>query len=105
MPAYFTLDLATTCMSPLADKETWHLLPTAPAILPTTTKYFDRAAMATLATLLTVHCRDVAVMGRMKCFKIKLFVLDLLKGFFFGYFCFVGPSRAEAKVGSRKREF
>ena len=31
-------------MSPLAGKETWHLLPTTPAMLPTATKYFDRAA-------------------------------------------------------------
>ena len=31
-------------MSPLAGKETWHSLPTTPAILSTATKYFDRAA-------------------------------------------------------------
>ena len=31
-------------MSPLEGKETCHLLPTTPAVLPTATKYFDRAS-------------------------------------------------------------
>ena len=41
LATYSTLDFT---ISPLAGKETWHLLPTTPAILPNTTKYFDEAA-------------------------------------------------------------
>ena len=40
-------------MSPLAGKETWHLLPTALATLPTATKHFDRADLdVTMTSLL-----------------------------------------------------
>ena len=41
LAAYSTLDFT---MSPLAGKGTWCLLPTTPAMLPTATKHFDRAA-------------------------------------------------------------
>ena len=40
LAAYSTLDFTR---SPLAGKGTWHLLPTTPAMLPATTKHFDRA--------------------------------------------------------------
>ena len=42
LATYSTLDFT---MSPLADKGTWHLLPTTSAMLPTAKKkHFDRAA-------------------------------------------------------------
>ena len=47
LAAYSTLDF-TRC--PPAGKRTWHLLPTTPDMLPTTTKHFDRAA-TTICTL------------------------------------------------------
>ena len=33
--------------SPVAGKGTWHLLPTAPSMLPTATEHFDRAELVT----------------------------------------------------------
>ena len=40
LAAYSTLDFT---MSPQAGNGTWCLLPTAPSMLPTATKHFDRA--------------------------------------------------------------
>ena len=41
LAVYSTLDFTR---SPVADKGTWHLLPTTSALLLTATKHFDRAA-------------------------------------------------------------
>lgn len=45
--AYSTLDFSR---SPLAEKGSWHLLPTTPDILPAATKHFDRADRTRLLT-------------------------------------------------------
>ena len=56
-PAYSQLFAGFS--SPLAGKGTWHLLPITPAVLPTTTKHFDRAELLELPVWHHLQLDDV----------------------------------------------